>query len=349
MSSTVPEQMEIEITHEDVLEFLHQKQNHDTEGAKKFLEYGSTYLLACYKENVPAHWFCSEEFVEITTELLHLFALSHTNDQVEEFKNVMADQLSNCVDCVEVYYIYKEDMRQRYLKAYNNTNDVDVLFDVTIKAWDRYRVHSALQKLNQQLENSTPDILTSNSTIAILSEIMFNPSLLADRSISSLYVHLFLSIPQNILKDMCKGFLPGMIIVSVHENDDFRKLFWEIMQGSQFENSVKLEDFNAHGYSGPIQSVIRRLKDWNSRSSHFQEYPYTKNLRLYWKGFRKVLCCLDSSTIIFGLCHEPIGICNLVVSIINNQEQQENVFVQVMKCLQVLLKIIKNEFWKYSS
>ncbi|CAG8586820.1 1107_t:CDS:2, partial [Racocetra persica] len=347
MSTTEPEQMEIEITHEDILEFLHQKQNCDIEGAKKFLEYGSTYLLACYKENVPAHWFCSEEFVEITTELLHIFALNNTNEQVEEFKNVMADQLSNCVDCVEVYYIYKEDMRQRYLRAYNNTNDVNVLFDVTIKAWDRCRVYSALQNLSLQLEKLTPDILTSNSTIAILSEIMFNPSLLADRSISSLYVDLFLSIPQNILKEMCKGFLPGMIIVSVHENDDFRQLFWKIMQGFQF--SVKLEDFNAHGYSGPMQSAIRRLKDWNLRSPHFQEYPYTKNLRLYWKGLRKVLCCLDSSTIIFGLCHEPTGFCNLVVSTIKNQEQQEIEFVEILKCLQVLLKIIKNEFWNYSS
>ncbi|CAG8500553.1 4301_t:CDS:2 [Racocetra fulgida] len=344
MSTTEPEQMEIEITHEDVLEFLHQKQNCDIEGAKKFLEYGSTYLLACYKENVPAHWFCSEEFVEITTELLHIFALNNTNEQVEEFKNVMADQLSNCVDCVEVYYIYKEDMRQR---AYNNTNDVNVLFDVTIKAWDRCRVYSALQNLSLQLETLTPDVLTSNSTIAILSEIMFNPSLLADHSISSLYVDLFLSIPQNILKEMCKGFLPGMIIVSVHENDDFRQLFWKIMQGFQF--SVKLEDFNAHGYSGPMQSAIHRLKDWNLRSPHFQEYPYTKNLRLYWKGLRKVLCCLDSSTIIFGLCHEPTGFCNLVVSTIKNQEQQEIEFVEVLKCLQVLLKIIKNEFWSYSS
>ncbi|CAG8693589.1 47_t:CDS:2 [Dentiscutata erythropus] len=349
MSSMVPQHMEIELTHEDILRFLHQKQNQDVEGSKKFLEYGSSYLLACYKDNIPAHWLCSEEFVEITTELLHLFSLNYTNEQVEEFKNVMADQLSNCVDCVEIYYIYKEDMRQRYLKAYNNTNDVNVLFDVTIKAWDRFRVHSSLQKLNRQLKSSSSDILTSNSTIAILSEIMFNPSLLIDRSISSLYADLFLSIPQNILEQMCRGFLPGMIIVSVHENDNFRQLFWKIMQGFPLENSVKLEDFNAHGYSGPMQSVIRRLEDWNSKCSHFQEYPYTKNLKLYWKGLRRILCCLDSSTIVNGLCEEPIKICNLVISTINNQEQQESVFVEVMKCFQALLKKIKIGFWNSAS
>lgn len=349
MSSTVPRQIQVEITYEDILEFLNQKQNQDIEGAKKFLQYGSSYLLACYKDKIPAHWFCSEEFVEITTELLHLFALNYTNDQIEEFKNVMADQLSNCVDCVEVYYVYKEDMHQRYLKVYNNTNDVNILFDVTIKAWDRCRVYNSLQKLRRQLKSSSPDILTSNSTIAILSEIMFNPSLLADRSISSLYVDLFLTIPQNILEQMCKGFLPGMIIVSVHENDNFRQLFWKIIQGFQLENSIKLEDFKAHGYSSPMLSVIRRLKDWNIKSSHFQEYPYTKNLRLYWKGLRKIFCCLDSSTIINGLCHEPIEICHLIVSNINNQDQQESVFVEVMKCFHTLLKKIKNEFWINSS
>ncbi|CAG8434926.1 8599_t:CDS:2 [Scutellospora calospora] len=322
-------QMEIEITLEDVLGFLHQKQNQEIEGTKNFLEYGPSYLLACHKDNVPAHWFCSEEFVEITTELLHLFALDYTNEQIEEFKNVMVDQL--------------------YLNVFENTTAVNALFDVTIKTWDRCRVYNALQKLKQHLENPTSDILKLNSVTAILSEIMFNPSLLIDRLISSLYIDLILSIPQNHLKQMYKGFLPGMIILSVYENDDLRQLFWKIMQGFQLEGLVKLEDFDVYGYYDLLQSVIRYLKDWDDKSFHFQEYSFTKNLKIYWGGLRRILCNLDSSTIIFRLCHEPIGICDLVVTTIYNQDQLGSEFVEIIKCLQVLLRTIKAEFWNHTS
>ncbi|CAG8452428.1 3446_t:CDS:2, partial [Acaulospora morrowiae] len=335
-------------SYENLIELLHLKQESNPIASQHFYSYGITYLLACHEDGLQKHFFCSDEFRDISTELLDLFSLIETDESVERFKKILTEQLLNCTDCVRTYHAQKTKLKRRNLVAYNDTRSVNRTFSI-IDSWDEDRIITALTTLKlQHTDAESSDVGPSRKSVektltTIFYEMLTSLRLFKNPSVNLLFAQVFQA---NGLSDipltLRQEFPVGVFIASVHEFDSIRKWAWKHMSGNYL---IKWDTFVNSGYSDLVKVIIQHFRNLGKKK---QDYPFTKKLPAFWKGVRRILSCLDSSAVEHGLCNRTIDFCNLVNSFVTTTTEGST-FIEIGKCLKVLFEKLEKTFWEHSS
>ncbi|CAG8520364.1 16831_t:CDS:2 [Acaulospora colombiana] len=241
--------------------------------------------------------------------------------------------------------------KTKNLIAYNDTQSVNRTFSI-IDSWNESRIVATLTRLKHRhgsAESSYVGPSQSQSSVektlnAVFFEMLINFELFKNSSINSLLVESFQANGLNdISLTIGREYPVGIFVASVHEFDPIQKWAWKNMGGRSL---IDRDTFANGGYSDFTKVLVRHLRNPGERS---QGYPFAEKSPVFWKGIRRILSCLDTNAIVDGFCNETVDFCNLVNSFMITTAEQGSTYIEVGKCLKVLLEKLERTFWKYSS
>ncbi|RHZ82580.1 hypothetical protein Glove_108g12 [Diversispora epigaea] len=320
-----------------------------------FYEASLTLILRRFNRSPFQHLLCTSELEDIVIEMMPLFSLDTPDYRVDMFRCIFEHQLRHCCNCVLTYHKKIRFFIQRWKQIYDPSS-VD-LYSNHLEIVYVTRIQNGLVELKQKLlrENTLdPSQLlgivnfplnTDNSTA--LFEILVYPKALQHGTVNKLFVEILLILLQREnLPRPTNRFLPGVFIVSLHENLEIQNWAWSTLQN--INSSLNFNEMMEGDFESVIQSVLSFIVEFFRQTGAFYtQYPFTNNHALIWKGIEMMLSKMGEDVISeYFITKQPsiIIACNNYLS-----KPTELGFVEMINCLTIILDKLKEKFWRLIS
>ncbi|GBC08434.1 hypothetical protein RclHR1_08100002 [Rhizophagus clarus] len=302
--------------------------------AVKFTQEGVNYILESNKENKRQHFLCCPKYTNIVVELFPALVIEEENFIV--FRNILKSHLSICFDCVEAFHINARKLYQRHKSTYVTdfeNNNIDTFFE-NLGKWQINRIIAILNNIKEKIK-------TNNSNeiyLPVFYELLLNFKCLQNNKINELFIIILSTLKQQgrfvKLTNRC---MPGLFLCALHENQEVRKWAWISFQTINHEIGAK--EFEEFELDIIMENILKKLERFDEKQDF--NYPFTKNIIEFWKGFRRILSHLENKILCDRYFIKPIIYaywkkCN---------HSQESLLVELLKALNILLEKLKEDFW----
>jgi hypothetical protein len=219
-----------------------------------------------------------------------------------------------------------------YVTDFEN-NNIETFFE-NLGKWQINRIIAALNNIKEKIK-------TNNSNeihLPVFFELLLNFKCLQNNKINEIFVIVLSTlIQQGRFVKLTNKCMPGLLLCALHENQEVRKWAWISFQ--TINREIEAKEFEEFELDIIMDNILKKLTKFDGKQDF--KYPFTKDITEFWKGFRRILSCLENKILCDQYFIKPIIYtywkkCN---------HNQESLLVELLKALNMLLEKLKEDFW----
>ncbi|KAJ2520808.1 DEAD-box type RNA helicase, partial [Coemansia sp. RSA 1939] len=185
----------------------------------EFFQAGLLYFV----ENKAKCWWCNSDSCDAAMEMLHLFSIAES-EHVIRYKTALAEQLTECEDCIVSYYASKAELRKLYAKQYK-PNVIEPFFS-GLGDWDAKRIVRNLANIETKTNASWTSV-----RIALIDALSDSANILFHSSVAAAVTKYALSsLRSGSTLDLGSRLLPGFMALCFSKDRIIRTWAWRSLK-----------------------------------------------------------------------------------------------------------------------